>query len=178
MKSSYLLTLLLVLTACAAKKPTTTDYGTFTDPRDNQVYKTVKIGQQVWMAQNLNFKIDGADYYDRNVANGDTYGMLYGFYAAQGAAPKGWHVPSEAEWQQLDKNCDDPVKTLNITFGGEHGGGKFRYMNAKATFYTTTHDGTPIITRYIDKGDNVFRTNRQGTAWQLSVRCVKDATAE
>lgn len=178
MKTKQLLILLFMLTACAAQKASITNYGTFTDERDGHVYKTIKIGKQVWMAQNLAFKIDGSEYYDRNPANGETYGMLYDFYAAQGAAPKGWHVPSEAEWQQMENSCSDPVATLNIVYGGEHGGGKFRYLNAKATFYTTTHEGTPHITRYVHKGDNVFRSNRQGTAWQLSVRCVKDADAE
>jgi hypothetical protein len=175
MKTNSLIILLLVLSACAAPKKAVSNYGTFTDERDGHVYKTVKIGNQVWMAQNLDFKIDDAVFYDNDPANGDAYGMLYSFYAAQSAAPKGWHVPSQAEWNEMASNCSNPVERLNVLFVGEHGGGKFRYLNAKATFYTTTHDGTPIVTMYIDKGDTELRTNRQGTAWQLSVRCVKDA---
>lgn len=169
---------LSLLSACTVKKPAMSAYGTFTDERDGQVYRTVKIGQQVWMAQNLNYKIDGAQYYDGNEANGHNYGMLYGFYAAQSAAPKGWHVPSYSEWEEAWKNASDVVSTLKIPYGGEYGAGKFRYMEAMATFYTTTHDGTPVVTVHIDKGDNELRTNRQGIAWQLSVRCVRDQPAE
>lgn len=178
MKPKHLFALLFLLTACAVKKSSPSAYGTFTDERDGHVYKTVKVGKQLWMAQNLNFKTDGAEYYDRNPANGEAYGMLYNYNAAQSAVPKGWHIPSAAEWQLLQNNCDDLVKTMNVLYAGEHGGGKFRYMGSKATFYTTTHDGMPVITIYIDKGDGSLRTNRQGIAWQLSVRCVKDELAE
>jgi len=180
MKSKPLLTILSLslFAACAVKKPAQAVYGSFTDERDGQVYKTVKIGKHTWMAQNLNYKTDGAQYYGGDEANAKIYGMLYGFYAAQAAVPKGWHLPTAAEWEELGQACPDLVNTLKITFGGEYGAGKFRYLEGMATFYTSTHDGTPLITMHIDKGDNTLRTNRQGTAWQLSVRCVKDQPAE
>jgi hypothetical protein len=177
-KTKYLFPFLLLLTGCAVKRHQQTMYSTFTDDRDGHVYKTVKIGKHIWMAQNLNYKVDGAKYYNDIPENGDIYGMLYDFNAAKVAAPKGWHLPSAFEWQQLQQECPDPVTTLNILYAGEFGIGKYMYLGSKATFYTSTADGMPIMTVYVNKTDRNLRFNRQGIAWHLSIRCVKDEQAE
>jgi hypothetical protein len=178
MKTKYLFFFLFLFTACAVKKQPASNYGTFTDNRDGHVYKTVRVGKHVWMAQNLNYKIDGAKYYNAITENGDIYGMLYDFNAARIVAPQGWHLPSALEWQQLQQDCPDPVTTLNMLYAGEFGTGRYMYLGSKATFYTSTPDGMPIMTVYADKGDHTLHFNRQGIGWHLSIRCVKDEKAE
>jgi len=98
--------------------------GSFTDTRDGNTYKTVTIGNQVWMAENLaylpsvNMVADGSEdaagsyyyvygYDGTSVAaakatdNYATYGVLYNYTAACNSCPAGWHLPSDAEWTEL-----------------------------------------------------------------------------
>ena len=122
------------------------EYRTVTDI-DGNVYQTVQIGDQLWMAENLKVThYQNGDEIPCNVYNDDPsnsaiYGRLYTWYAVEderGICPEGWHVPSDdeadSEWQIL----------VDYLGGGSVAGGKM-----KAT-------GT------IEAGDGLWKTPNEG----------------
>jgi uncharacterized protein (TIGR02145 family) len=77
------------------------------DTRDGQIYPVKRIGQKVWMLQNLNFNSSASKAYDNDPTNTPIYGRLY--YPSIGipnsttvsGAPSGWKLPSSNDWKQL-----------------------------------------------------------------------------
>jgi len=98
----------------------------FTDTRDGQSYQTIQIGNQCWMAQNLNIGImvtgDQTDdeviekrCYENNPANCNSYGGLYQWnemmqyttvFNKQGICPEGWEIPDDMDWIGLEGTVD------------------------------------------------------------------------
>jgi uncharacterized protein (TIGR02145 family) len=80
------------------------EMGSFKDSRDGKIYKTVQIGDQIWMAENLAYKANtGCLAYNNDIGNVDKYGYLYSWNTACSVCPKGWHLSSLEEWEIMNK---------------------------------------------------------------------------
>jgi len=161
------------------------------DPRDGKAYKTVKIGEQVWMAENLNWDGVGVTYKNEE-SNGKKYGRLYKWDEAMKAAPPGWHLPTDAEWQELvdfadgNENAVTALKSeewdgddrhgFSALPGGSRGrNGDFNYIGDDGYWWSATEKGSELAYgRSMDSGDaKVYRYGSYKDN-SFSVRLVKD----
>ncbi len=204
-------------------KPITTQtdnkYSTVTDI-DGNVYKTVKIGNQIWMAENLkttryndgtpipnvtdnnewsNLTKGAYCYYDNDYSNNAIYGKLYNWYAVNTdkLAPKGWHVPSYKEWQQLinylggesiaggkmkstsywespNKGATNSSGFSGLPAGGRSSDGTFFYIGYNGYFWSSTEGQGNSWLFYLNFNYSYLYTYTQTKGSGLSVRCVKN----
>jgi len=109
-----LLTTAAVAAAIAGAVAGETAFGTFTDTRDGQTYKTVKIGKQTWMAQNINYKTPSGSWcYDNADSNCVKYGRLYDWNAAMTACPAGYHLASQKDWENLGNTVGGKMRVYH-----------------------------------------------------------------
>lgn len=142
---------------------------------DGNVYSTVTIGTQTWMAENLKttryrngdpipnvisdsqwgYLYTGAYcWYDNNIVNKDVYGALYNGYAVKDSrniAPQGWHVPSKEEWTTL----------INYLGGDSVAGGKMKvagtaYWNSPNTDASNSSGFNAMPAGYRQRGTGIF----------------------
>lgn len=188
----------------------------------DNTYKTVKIGTQEWMAENLNVSNyrNGDDipqvqdknawanltsgawcYYENKSENGKIYGKLYNWYAVndpRGLAPKGWHIPSDAEWAiltdhlggrfeaggklkatKLWKNPNAGASNSSgftaLPAGLRYVNGDFTYLGTYGCFWTSSEENNFNAvnrTLYYVISDIVSLSDYKIDG--LSCRCVKD----
>ncbi len=198
-------------------------YGSMTD-QDGNEYKTVTIGTQTWMAENLRTakyndgtaipNVTGSDEWKslttgaycnfKNATGSDsiaTYGRLYNWYAVNTGklAPKGWHVPTEAElnalitylggesvagpklketgsthWVNPNTGATNEVGFTALPSGLRNAGGAYEYIGYYGFWWSATggsNNSWQLEVGYLY--ENIFisgSSNKSG----LSVRCIKD----
>jgi uncharacterized protein (TIGR02145 family) len=176
--------------------------GTFTDSRDSKSYKTVKIGTQIWMAENLAYKIDiGCWANNDDQENVAIFGYLYNWETAKQSCPTGWHLPSSKEWQVMidflggDIVAGGKLKETGTTHwsdpntgatnetgfaalpGGERGFSSSNSAGFSGLWWSSTavedEDGYAFLWQ-IYSTDSAAQIDMAFQECGLSVRCIKD----
>lgn len=204
-----------------SENPFNTNSGTFVDERDGQVYRWVRIGEQIWMAENLQATkySDGVEI--RNITNNriwnyattgayclhnnDQYyknkiGALYNWYAAKSGklCPKGWHVPSDTEWEYLtdflggesisggkmkittewhnsQSNENNSSGFSAIPSGFRYSDGNFWGIPYNCYWWSATESiMTTAWYRNLHYKNTGLNRHRQAKSYGYSVRCIKD----
>ena len=105
---------------------------TFIDNRDDKTYKTIQMGEQLWMAENLAYKPNYGNFwsYQNSQSNLNKYGYLYDYETAVNACPDGWHLPKDEEWNELIQHIyNDETITVNVAKALKITSGWFRNNN-------------------------------------------------
>jgi len=180
----------------------TGDNGTFKDSRDGQTYKWVKIGEQKWMAQNLNYfepwvgPTRGNKCYDNKDTNCEKYGRLYEWDDAIRLCPDGWHLPTRPEWDALisfvgsnpgkklkstSSDWRDSAGTDEYSFGGLPGGilrTDFERINVNGYWWTASEDRNNWAYSKSMSSENGVGLGYNGDnttkTSHISVRCLED----
>ncbi|MCP4196774.1 MAG: hypothetical protein GY762_06445, partial [Proteobacteria bacterium] len=147
------------------------------DSRDGQVYKTVKLGGQTWLAANLNYETENSWCYGDDPANCDVYGRLYDWEAAKTACPSGWHLPTDEDWVTLITYLD-PETDLSVTDISQIAGGMIKTTGTiedetglwaapnKGASNITGFSGVPAGTRF--EGGNYQVINLHAIFWSAT----------
>jgi len=173
----------------------------FTDPRDGKSYGVVQIGSQTWMAENLDYEIDGSACPEGDSRNCEKYGRLYTWEAAQNICPEGWLLPDSLDFAKLMEQVGGPSQTgdaLKSTDGwfkkgngsdafgfkalpaGYRGavyegeGGAYDGIGGYAYFWSATEtlDGLAYYL-FLDFSSKAAGLNAFGKGDFRSVRCIK-----
>jgi uncharacterized protein (TIGR02145 family) len=196
--STFVLFAVISLSLGAQQQTNNKNANQFTDQRDGKTYKTVKIGTQTWMAENLAYKTNkGCWVYNNDKKNVAKYGYLYNWETANVVCPAGWHLPTDAEWKILtdflggDSIAGGKLKTSTGWDGtnesgfsalpaGYLGSDAYDFLGSNANFWSSTESSvtescalglyTGTIKSFRDKGKVKGVDKTDG----FSVRCIKD----
>lgn len=87
----------------------------FTDERDGNEYGVIRVGNQLWTAENLRFRVEGCSYmYDDDYVSFRKNGFLYNVIALDSVCPRGWHVPTRTDFERLFRFFNDSVNELSL----------------------------------------------------------------
>ncbi len=172
--------------------------GVFIDSRNDRKYRWIRIGSQIWMAENLNYRTTNTWCYENSETNCNKYGRLYNWEDARKSCPTGWHLPSDEDWIELEGTVDDKYEPYSSEWRKYSGRGYdageklksvdgfsaimsgartlwFQYLNKAAWYWTaTSNSNREAVCRYIWKKEYDINRWIHSKKMGFSVRCIKD----
>jgi hypothetical protein len=159
--------------------------GSFTDPRNGKTYKTVKIGNQTWMAENMNYAAGRSVCYENDERICQICGRLYDWVTATAICPSGWHLPNKQELDKLAPSFGIADHSI-VNCGNRHYSKGFGLYGEYAVFWSAT-SATDQDWNYYEKNYDKFAwywwvnssdayvtTDILFKGYMNSVRCLKD----
>jgi len=158
---------------------------TLTDPRDGQVYETIKFGRQEWAAQNMNYQNPNSWCYNNNPENCEKFGRLYSYVGAAQACPPGWRLPTSRDWDRLIQHIGEESAAIELREGGSSGFnvlmagvrydyGAFNHLNENAYFWSHVFaDNEPAWVYLIGRTMHTVSRIQSFSGTGFSVRCIR-----
>ena len=155
-------------------------------------FRTVKIGSQTWMAENLNCNpgTGNSACYNNQASNCSTYGRLYDWETAKTVCPSGWHLPTKEEWDVLgddarklkarsgwnnNGNGTDQYGFSALPGGYGDSGGKFDFVGQYGCWWSASDVGSRRASaRYMHYDDEYAGWSNDNKSILFSVRCLQD----
>ena len=138
---------------------------------DGQTYKAVQIGTQIWMAENLNYKAEGSKFYENSSDNGAKYGRLYNWETAMKVCPKGWHLPTNEEWDKLFRFVDGDTGSES-PFASKTAGKHLKATSGWKPFdgieNLDTYNFSALPGGYGDSDGSFYNVGRHGDWWSAN----------
>lgn len=190
----FFVNLIVISYSCAQE--TVTDW-------EGNTYRTIKIGNQLWMAENLNTvsypngeKIESFCY-DHDTAYCKIFGRLYTWYSLNigdnsvslpGICPDGWHIPSDEEWSIMLDSVGGfrtagtvfrrgKYAGFNLKWGGNYQSdlNVFSFIDRKVYFWSSTeYSSTASWMRMTSSNMKNFNRSTVPKEFAFSIRCVKE----
>ncbi len=183
----------LCLMGCEPSKDAEGSVSVTVKDADGNTYTTVKIGNQVWMAKNLNVDVEGSMCYDNDHANCEKYGRLYTWAAAQKVCPSGWHLPTRKEFKMFLEavGSSDEERSANLRAPSwAEGEDKYGFSALPAGYYVSDSKefyvlgyGAYFCSSTERRGDGAYHlvisdgiagVDSGSKNFGFSVRCLKD----
>lgn len=163
------------------------EYGSYTDSRDENVYSTVQIGNQNWMAQNFAFlpelRYDNTDFTSnpnyfvlgyngtsveeaKATDNYKNLGVLYNYYALESIVPEGWRIPTKEDWEELAKYTGDEnggSSSFDDIWPGI--GNLLKDSKTWDSDFSNTYGFSVLPSNYIDVDGTVYDSNVYTYLW-------------
>lgn len=199
-RRNHVMRVVIMALTCGILMSCGTDNGEEGDEVNDETfdgYKIIKVGTQIWMAENLNYASKNSSCYNDNEENCEKYGRLYSFEEATKVCPPGWHLPKNSDWQTLidyaggyevagkklkaeegwysNGNGTDDYSFNALPGGLQYAAGNFGGIENQGIWWSSSGDSDRFEDHFIiELGTRATLEGCGSPQNKHSIRCIKD----